>query len=105
MRKLAGRLSAIAILGVMLHGAPARAQAPTQPAHAATPAEQLLKVEELDQLVAPIALYPDALLAEVLMASTYPLEVVQADRRVAASRTSMAMRSRPQPTSRAGTTA
>ncbi|MGB8042203.1 MAG: DUF3300 domain-containing protein, partial [Pseudolabrys sp.] len=44
------------------------------------PAQQLLKAEELDQLVAPIALYPDALLAEVFMASTYPLEVVQADR-------------------------
>ena len=56
-------------------------------AHAQTPApsatdqpQQLLKAEELDQLVAPIALYPDTLLAEVLMASTYPLEVVQADR-------------------------
>ena len=42
--------------------------------------QQLLKSEELDALVAPIALYPDTLLAEVLMASTYPLEVVQADR-------------------------
>jgi hypothetical protein len=42
--------------------------------------QQLLKSEELDALIAPIALYPDALLAEVLMASTYPLEVVQADR-------------------------
>ena len=39
-----------------------------------------LKPEELDQLVAPIALYPDNLLSEVLMASTYPLEVVQAER-------------------------
>ena len=36
--------------------------------------------EELDQLLAPIALYPDALLAQILMASTYPLEVVQAHR-------------------------
>jgi hypothetical protein len=42
--------------------------------------QQLLKSEELDALVAPIALYPDALLAQVLMASTYPLEVVQAER-------------------------
>ncbi len=42
--------------------------------------QQILKSEELDALVAPIALYPDTLLAEVLMASTYPLEVVQADR-------------------------
>ena len=36
--------------------------------------------EELDQLLAPIALHPDSLLAQILMASTYPLEVVQADR-------------------------
>ena len=36
--------------------------------------------EQLDQLLAPIALYPDALLAQVLMASTYPLEVVEAAR-------------------------
>ena len=34
--------------------------------------------EQLQQLVAPIALYPDALLGEVLMASTYPLEVTEA---------------------------
>jgi len=44
------------------------------------PAQQLLDAGQLDQLVAPIALYPDTLLAQVLMASTYPLEVVQADR-------------------------
>jgi hypothetical protein len=35
---------------------------------------------ELDALVAPIALYPDQLLAQVLMASTYPLEIVMAAR-------------------------
>jgi uncharacterized membrane protein YgcG len=45
------------------------------------PAEQPgYKQEELDQILAPIALYPDSLLAQILMASTYPLEVVQADR-------------------------
>ena len=43
-------------------------------------ASQIFKQEELDQLLAPIALYPDSLLAQVLMASNYPLEVVQADR-------------------------
>ena len=58
--------------------ATARAQTPASPTSAQS--EQLFKAEELDQLVSPIALYPDALLAEVLMASTYPLEVVQADR-------------------------
>jgi len=36
--------------------------------------------EELEQLAAPIALYPDPLVAQILMASTYPLEVVQAAR-------------------------
>jgi uncharacterized membrane protein YgcG len=35
---------------------------------------------QLDQLVAPIALYPDELVAEVLAASTYPTQVVEADR-------------------------
>lgn len=41
---------------------------------------KVFKQEELDQLLAPIALYPDDLLAQILMASTYPLEVVQEDR-------------------------
>jgi len=36
--------------------------------------------EELTQMLAPIALYPDVLLTQVLMASTYPIEVIQADR-------------------------
>ncbi len=36
--------------------------------------------EELTQMLAPIALYPDGLSAQILMASTYPLEVVEADR-------------------------
>src|SRR5262244_1880762 len=36
--------------------------------------------EQLEQIAAPIALYPDPLLAQVLMASTYPLEIVQAAR-------------------------
>jgi len=48
------------------------AQAPIQDAHQ-TPGQ-------LQQLVAPIALYPDALVAQILAASTYPTEVVEADR-------------------------
>lgn len=36
--------------------------------------------EQLAQLLAPIALYPDELIAQILMASTYPLEIVMADR-------------------------
>jgi hypothetical protein len=42
--------------------------------------------EQLEQLVAPIALYPDALVSQVLMASTYPLEVVEAHRWLQANR-------------------
>ncbi len=44
-----------------------------------TPSKTFSK-EQLEQILAPIALYPDDLIAQTLMASTYPLEVVQADR-------------------------
>jgi len=50
---------------------------PAEPAPA-QPAAQNFTTAQLDQLVAPIALYPDPLLSQVLMASTYPLEVVEA---------------------------
>ena len=49
-------------------------------AQEAAPQPPTFKPEEIEQLVAPIALYPDALLAQTLMASTYPLEVVAAAR-------------------------
>jgi hypothetical protein len=42
--------------------------------------------EELDQLLAPIALYPDSLLGQILMAATYPLEVAQAEQWAKANR-------------------
>jgi len=47
-----------------------------------TPAakEGTVSAEQLEQIVAPIALYPDSLLSQILMASTYPLEVVEAAR-------------------------
>jgi len=41
---------------------------------------QPLSAEQLEQLVAPIALYPDTLVAQMLAASTYPTQVVEADR-------------------------
>jgi hypothetical protein len=61
------------------------AYVPPQPVDPATgslaaPARPALSQPELEQMLAPIALYPDALLSQVLMASTYPLEVVQAAR-------------------------
>jgi hypothetical protein len=48
------------------------------PEPAAPPAEQALSADQLGDLVAPIALYPDPLLSQILVASTYPLEVVEA---------------------------
>ncbi|MEA3275501.1 MAG: DUF3300 domain-containing protein [Pseudomonadota bacterium] len=44
------------------------------------PDRELFPPDQIEQLVAPIALYPDALLAQLLMASTYPLDLVQAAR-------------------------
>jgi uncharacterized protein DUF3300/endosialidase-like protein len=59
----------------------ANAQTQPAPAPASAPAQdQLLQPGEIDALLSPIALYPDALMAQVLMAATYPLEVIQASR-------------------------
>ena len=59
----------------------AQSQVPntTATAPAAAPAEEVPKIpnDQLDSLVAPIALYPDPLLSQTLVASTYPLEVIQ----------------------------
>ena len=46
-------------------------------APAAEPAVVKLPPDQLDSLVAPIALYPDPMLSQTLIASTYPLEVIQ----------------------------
>ena len=53
------------------------AQAPMQ-SNAPPPAAQALPPAQLDNLVAPLALYPDPLLSQVLVACTYPLEIVEA---------------------------
>ena len=59
---------------------PAPAQASDQSQAPAAPAYTQQTPEQLDQLVAPIALYPDSLVAQVLAGSTFPAEVVEADR-------------------------
>ena len=66
---------------------PAQVAAPPSQAPAAAPSAgaKTFSQEELDQLLAPVALYPDALLAQVLMAATYPLDIVAADRWVKAN--------------------
>jgi len=53
---------------------------PGGPLGAAESTGQGFKPEEIDALVAPIALYPDELLSQIFMASTYPLEIVEASR-------------------------
>ena len=83
--------AAALVLGVALVAAPpdclaqpapaAQLAAPPQPAQPAQPAAPAaFSGEQLEQLVAPIALYPDSLLTQTLMASTYPLEIVEAAR-------------------------
>src|SRR5215510_2643860 len=73
------------LLVIVFVPVPVRSQQPAPPAQepappAQQPAAPTFKPEELDQLVAPIALHPESLLAQILMASTYPLEVVEAAR-------------------------
>jgi uncharacterized protein DUF3300 len=55
-------------------------QPSAQPNASQAPAQPVFSKEELDQMTAPVALYPDDLLAQMLIAATYPLEVVQAQR-------------------------
>ena len=61
------------IFAVFLCGALLAQDAPPPP-----PPGQTLSPDQLDGLVAPIALYPDPLVSQILVAATYPLEVVQA---------------------------
>src|SRR5215472_10077916 len=68
------------LIALLLLLVPAIATAQTAGASAPAASDQLLKPEQLEALVSPIALYPDSLLSNVLMASTYPLEIVQAER-------------------------
>jgi hypothetical protein len=87
-RRLAACLAGIAIGGIALardtQSIAPPSTTPAMPAATAAapsaPPMQRLSEARLDQLVAPIALYPDPLLAQILMASTYPLEVVEAAR-------------------------
>lgn len=66
---------ALVVVALALGGLPGHVLAQN-----ATDTAVVYSQEELDQLLAPVALYPDALLAQVLSAATYPLEVVQAAR-------------------------
>jgi hypothetical protein len=73
------RLVSVTVLGgLLLLGAMVRGAAAADEQAAAQPAK--FSNDQLDQIVAPVALYPDSLLSQVFIASTYPLEVVEADR-------------------------
>jgi hypothetical protein len=76
---LRSQLTAIICSMLLIPGGPqVEAQVPAAQSSGATD-EQAPKIpnDQLDSLVAPIALYPDPLLAQVLAASTYPLEIIQ----------------------------
>ena len=64
---------------------PQDSQAPPQSGQAPAPAYAPQTAQQLQQLVAPIALYPDSLVAQILAASTFPEQVVEADRWVQAN--------------------
>ncbi|MFZ3320903.1 MAG: DUF3300 domain-containing protein [Usitatibacter sp.] len=70
--------TSVALIPVAQAQQPASGGAP--PAAASADAAKTFSQQELDELMAPIALYPDALMAQILMASTYPLQVVEAAR-------------------------
>jgi Protein of unknown function (DUF3300) len=71
------RLTSLLCVALLIPGDITLMAQDANPAPAAVDAPAPLPPEELDSLVAPIALYPDPLLAQVLAASTYPLEIVQ----------------------------
>ena len=78
---LTTRLVAVFVFaGLVLGPGGATLQAQDQPAAAPPPPPpgQTLSPDQLDDLVAPIALYPDELVSQILVAATYPLEVVEA---------------------------
>lgn len=69
------------LLAMWLTASVAMAQQNAPPPPAPQPPTQTaFSQQELDQMLAPVALYPDNLLSQILMASTYPLEVVEAAR-------------------------
>ncbi|EPD6702205.1 DUF3300 domain-containing protein [Cronobacter dublinensis] len=77
----AGLFAASGVLFVksQVPAAPAQPPVTAQPAPAPAPqAAPTFSAAQIDQWVAPIALYPDTLLSQILMAATYPMHVVQA---------------------------
>src|SRR5258707_9489542 len=80
--KLSGQALIVFLCCLLLQfTAQARSYGPGGQSNEQSPTQTVLQSpQELQQLVAPIALYPDALVAQVLAASTYPTEIVEAER-------------------------
>jgi len=76
---LARRLAAVACSILLITGSTRSAGLGSARQQGNAPVEEPAKIpnDQLDSLVAPIALYPDPLLAQVMAASTYPLEIIQ----------------------------
>jgi Protein of unknown function (DUF3300) len=87
MMRCVSVLLALTIMAAASLPVAAQQPAPTQAPPPSQTDQTLLKPEQLEALVAPIALYPDALLANMLAAATYPLEVVEADRWIKENKT------------------
>lgn len=80
MKRISKAISSVLACCILFAGGPGLAAQIDQPAadvpmQAANPTEA-----QVEQLVAPIALYPDNLVAQILAAATYPDQVVEADR-------------------------
>ncbi len=72
IRRLLTQFTGLLVIALLILPGGSVAQPPGE-----TPSKAFSQ-EQLDQLLAPVALYPDSLLTQILMASTYPLEVVKA---------------------------
>src|SRR5271156_4708657 len=70
----------VALMTAVAAGLPPPTFAQPKPLPAAQAGATEFNVEQLDAMLAPIALYPDDLLTQTLMASTYPLQVIAASR-------------------------
>ncbi len=77
---LPARIARGVALGLVLAVASAAQQAPPPPPPDAAPPSAPLSADQLQELVAPIALYPDSLVAQILAAATYPTQIVEAER-------------------------
>jgi hypothetical protein len=90
LKRLLGQrllISAAVAASVSLAALPVRAETPPEAVEAAEQAPEPLSPEELEILVARIALYPDELVALISAASLYPLQIVEAERFLEDSKT------------------